>query len=63
MSVTKKTYVINYDKVDSVEDLKAILKLMNLTMTIGEGYTPPSLWWDAIERELLIEKPKENDGN
>jgi hypothetical protein len=57
-----KTYKINVDKIESIEDVKSVFKLMDLTMTLGEGITPPKAWWEAIEKELLIEVKPIEDG-
>ena len=48
-------YKVNYDKIESIEDIKAVLKLFDLTLGIKKENIPPKSFWDAIERELLIE--------
>jgi hypothetical protein len=49
-----QTYKVNLDNVQSIEDVKAVLSLLNLTLTLGKGITPPKGWWSAIDKKLLI---------
>lgn len=55
-------YKVNYDKIESIEDIKAVLKLFDLTIGIKKENLPPKSFWDAIEKELLIEvKPIQDE--
>jgi hypothetical protein len=49
-----QTYKIDIDKIKSIEDVKAVLSVMDLTLTLGKGITPPKGWWSAIDKKLLI---------
>ena len=62
MSQDRIIYRVGYDKIKDIEDVKAVLKLLDLTISIPNNQMPPPTFWDAIEKELLIEVKPKNDG-